>query len=87
MQGRLQQQGEQLRQELQSAHRRSSQQLQSRFTELETTCKELTDKKYKNESAIRDLKMKLVGAEEVSQPAVRVPVIVSLRKTIAISQW
>lgn len=87
MQGRLQQQSEQLHQELQSAHRRSSQQLQSRLTELETTCKELTDKKYKNESAIRDLKMKLVGAEEVSQPAVRVSVIVPLRKAIATSQW
>lgn len=69
MQDRLQQQSEQLRQELQSSHRRSSQQLQSRLTELETTCKELTDKKYKNESAVRDLKMKLVGAEEVSRPA------------------
>lgn len=68
LQDRLQQQSEQLRQEQQSAHRRSSQQLQSRLTELESSCKELTERKYKNESVIRDLKIKLVGAEEVSWP-------------------
>lgn len=66
LQGRLQQQSEQLRQELESAHRRSSQQLQGRLTELESSCKELTERKYKNEATIRDLKVKLVAAEEVS---------------------
>lgn len=66
LQGRLQQQSEQLRQDLESAHRRSSQQLQSRLAELEASCKELTERKYKNEAAVRDLKIKLVGAEEVS---------------------
>lgn len=65
LQGRLQQQTEQLRQDLESAHKVSSQQLQSRVTELEASCKELTERKYKNESVIRDLKIKLVGAEEV----------------------
>lgn len=63
---RLQQQSEQLRHELESAHKRSSQQLQSRLTELEASCRELTERKYKNESVVRDLKIKLVGAEEVS---------------------
>lgn len=66
LQDRLQQQSEQLRQDLESAHRRSSQQLQSRLAELEASCKELTERKYKNEAAVRDLKIKLVGAEEVS---------------------
>lgn len=66
LQSRLQQQTEQVRQELESAHKKSSQQLQSRLTELETSCKELTERKYKNESVIRDLKIKLVGSEEVS---------------------
>ncbi|KAG8003223.1 Spindle assembly abnormal protein 6-like protein [Nibea albiflora] len=65
LQSRLQQQTEQVRQELESAHKKSSQQLQSRLTELETSCKELTERKYKNESVIRDLKIKLSGSEEV----------------------
>lgn len=67
LQSRLQQQTEQLRQELESAHTKSSQQLHSRLSELEASCKELTERKYKNESVIRDLKLKLVGAEEVSE--------------------
>lgn len=66
LQGRLQQQTEQLRQDLESTHRKSSQQLHSRLSELEVSCKELTERKYKNESVIRDLKIKLVGVEEVS---------------------
>ncbi|XP_059197512.1 spindle assembly abnormal protein 6 homolog [Centropristis striata] len=67
LQSRLQQQTEQLRQELESSHQKSSQQLHSRLTELEASCRELTEKKYKNESVIRDLKIKLVGAEEEFQ--------------------
>ncbi|XP_076578752.1 spindle assembly abnormal protein 6 homolog [Chaetodon auriga] len=67
LQSRLQQQTEQLRQELESAHSKSSQQLHSRLTELEASCKELMERKYKNESVIRDLKIKLVGAEEECQ--------------------
>lgn len=67
LQSRLQQQTDQVRQELESAHTKSSQQLQSRLTELETSCKELTERKYKNESVIRDLKIKLVGSEEECQ--------------------
>uniref|UniRef100_A0A671X9T8 Spindle assembly abnormal protein 6 homolog n=1 Tax=Sparus aurata TaxID=8175 RepID=A0A671X9T8_SPAAU len=67
LQSRLQQQTEQLRQELESAHKKSSQQLQSRLSELEASCKELTERKYKNESVIRDQKIKLVGVEEECQ--------------------
>ncbi|KAF3691377.1 Spindle assembly abnormal protein 6 -like protein [Channa argus] len=67
LQNRLQQQTEQLRQELEGAHKQSSQQLQSRLTELEASCRELTERKYKNESVIRDLRIKLVGAEEECQ--------------------
>ncbi|XP_034090964.1 spindle assembly abnormal protein 6 homolog isoform X2 [Gymnodraco acuticeps] len=67
LQSRLQQQTEQIRQELESSHKTSSQQLNSRLTELEASCRELTERKYKNESVIRDLKVKLVGAEEECQ--------------------
>uniref|UniRef100_A0A8C6UEW4 SAS-6 centriolar assembly protein n=1 Tax=Neogobius melanostomus TaxID=47308 RepID=A0A8C6UEW4_9GOBI len=67
LQRRLQEQADQLRQELESAHRSSSQQLRSRVGELEVSCRELTERKYKNESAIRDLRMKLVAAEEEGQ--------------------
>ncbi|TNN61747.1 Spindle assembly abnormal protein 6 [Liparis tanakae] len=67
VESRLQQQMELLRQELESSHKRSSQQLHSRLTELEASCRELTERKYKNESLIRDLKIKLVGAEEECQ--------------------
>ncbi|XP_071059049.1 spindle assembly abnormal protein 6 homolog [Pseudochaenichthys georgianus] len=67
LQSRLQQQTEQIRQELESSHKTSSQQLHSRLTELEASCRELTERKYKNESVIRDLKVKLVGAEEECQ--------------------
>uniref|UniRef100_A0A3P8SB95 Spindle assembly abnormal protein 6 homolog n=1 Tax=Amphiprion percula TaxID=161767 RepID=A0A3P8SB95_AMPPE len=65
LQNKLQQHTEQLRQELESAHTKVSQQLQSRLTELEASCRELTEKKYKNESAIRDLKIKLRLKQQV----------------------
>ncbi|XP_038572833.1 spindle assembly abnormal protein 6 homolog isoform X1 [Micropterus salmoides] len=67
LQSRLQQQAEKLRQELEREHKQSSQQLHSRLTELEASCRELTERKYKNESVIRDLKIKLVGTEEECQ--------------------
>lgn len=65
LQSRSHREVEQLRQELESAQKKSLQQLQSRVVELESSCSELTEKKYKNESVIRDLKVKLVGSEEV----------------------
>ncbi|KAM3619006.1 uncharacterized protein V6R79_001559 [Siganus canaliculatus] len=67
LQSKLQQQTEHLRQELESSHKKSSQQLHSRLMELEASCKELTERKYKNESAIRDLKIKIASAEEECQ--------------------
>lgn len=67
LQRRLQEQADQLRQELESTHRSSSQQLRSRLNELEASCRELTERKYKNESTIRDLRMKLVAADEDAQ--------------------
>lgn len=67
LQSRYQQQTEQLRQELESAHKKSMEQLHSRLMELEASSKELTERKYKNESVIRDLQIKLVGAEEVGE--------------------
>ncbi|XP_024114482.1 spindle assembly abnormal protein 6 homolog [Oryzias melastigma] len=67
LQSRFQQEVEQLRQELEKEQRRSSQQMQGRLGELEASCKELTEKKYKNEAAVRDLKVKLVASEEECQ--------------------
>ncbi|KAI1891933.1 hypothetical protein AGOR_G00148810 [Albula goreensis] len=69
IQTKLQQQNEQLRRELESSHLQNTQQLQSRLTELEASNRELTEKKYKNDSTIRDLKAKLVGLEEESHRA------------------
>ncbi|KAJ8395458.1 hypothetical protein AAFF_G00031920 [Aldrovandia affinis] len=69
IQTRLQQQSVQLRRELESAHLQSTQQLQSRLTELEASSRDLTEKRYKSESTIRDLKAKLVGLEEESHRA------------------
>ncbi|XP_053490439.1 spindle assembly abnormal protein 6 homolog isoform X1 [Ictalurus furcatus] len=69
IQTRLQQQNEQLRRELEATHQRSTQQLQTRLSELETSNRELTEKKYKSDSTIRDLKAKLLGLEEESQRA------------------
>ncbi|KAI5609839.1 spindle assembly abnormal protein 6-like isoform X1, partial [Silurus asotus] len=69
IQTRLQQQNEQLRRELEATHQRSTHQLQTRLSELETSNRELTEKKYKSDSTIRDLKAKLLGLEEESQRA------------------
>lgn len=65
LQSRLQQQAEQLRLELEASHQRSSQQLQNRLAQLESSCRELTDRRYQNEALIRDLKVRLMAAEEV----------------------
>lgn len=67
LQKRLQHQSEQVLQDLDSAHKRSSQQLQCRMSQLEASCQELNEVKLKNESLIRELKIKLVDAEEVSK--------------------
>uniref|UniRef100_A0AAR2K6B9 Spindle assembly abnormal protein 6 homolog n=1 Tax=Pygocentrus nattereri TaxID=42514 RepID=A0AAR2K6B9_PYGNA len=78
IQTKLQQQNDQLRRELEAAHQRSTQQLQVRLSELETSNRELTEKKYKSDSTIRDLKAKVLGLEEESQRAKQQ--VISLRR-------
>uniref|UniRef100_A0A8B9HN11 Spindle assembly abnormal protein 6 homolog n=1 Tax=Astyanax mexicanus TaxID=7994 RepID=A0A8B9HN11_ASTMX len=78
IQTRLQQQNDQLRRELESAHQRSTQQLQTRLSELEASNRDLTEKKYKSDSTIRDLKAKVLGLEEESQRAKQQ--VISLRR-------
>ncbi|MGH0182810.1 UNVERIFIED_CONTAM: hypothetical protein FKN15_010531 [Acipenser sinensis] len=56
---------EQQKREMEMAHSRAVQHLESRVTELESTNKELTERKYKSDSAIRELKAKLTGLEEI----------------------
>ncbi|XP_041913195.1 spindle assembly abnormal protein 6 homolog isoform X1 [Alosa sapidissima] len=68
-QTRLQQQNEQLRRELETMHQRSTEQLQSRLAELDASSRDLTDRRYRNEATIRDLKAKLTGVEEECQRA------------------
>uniref|UniRef100_A0A8C4S7N3 Spindle assembly abnormal protein 6 homolog n=1 Tax=Erpetoichthys calabaricus TaxID=27687 RepID=A0A8C4S7N3_ERPCA len=65
----FQQNLEQQRKELESSHQKSMQQLQIKLAELETANKELTERKYKSDSMIRDLKAKLVGFEDESHRA------------------
>lgn len=73
LQERLRQETQQVRRDLESAHQRSSQQMQSRLAQLETSCGELGDSNFKNQAALRDLKSKLAGAEEVRPPIAAPP--------------
>ncbi|XP_062307055.1 spindle assembly abnormal protein 6 homolog [Osmerus eperlanus] len=68
-QTKLLQQSEQLRKDLESTHTRNTQQLQNQLAEAEASNRDLTEKRYKNESTIRDLKSKLVGLEDESHRA------------------
>ncbi|XP_037105301.1 spindle assembly abnormal protein 6 homolog isoform X2 [Syngnathus acus] len=67
LQERQQQQTQKHCQELERAHQRDSQQMQSRLVQLETSCGELSDRDYQNQAALRDLKAKLAAAEEECQ--------------------
>ncbi|XP_024908064.1 spindle assembly abnormal protein 6 homolog isoform X5 [Pteropus alecto] len=62
-----QQQHEQQKKDLEILHQRNVQQLQNRLSELEATNKDLTERKYKGDSSIRELKAKLSGVEEELQ--------------------
>ncbi|XP_037355342.1 spindle assembly abnormal protein 6 homolog isoform X3 [Talpa occidentalis] len=62
-----QQQHEQQKKDLETLHQRNIQQLQNRLSELETANKDLTERKYKGDSTIRELKAKLSGVEEELQ--------------------
>ncbi|XP_067394489.1 spindle assembly abnormal protein 6 homolog [Emydura macquarii macquarii] len=64
-----QQQHEQQKKELESLHQRSIQQLQNRLSELEIANKDLTERRYKGDSTIRELKAKLSGIEDECQRA------------------
>uniref|UniRef100_A0A4W2D515 Spindle assembly abnormal protein 6 homolog n=1 Tax=Bos indicus x Bos taurus TaxID=30522 RepID=A0A4W2D515_BOBOX len=64
-----QQQHEQQKKDLEILHQRNMQQLQNRLSELETANKDLTERKYKGDSTIRELKAKLSGVEEELQRA------------------
>ncbi|KAM4709270.1 spindle assembly abnormal protein 6 homolog [Discoglossus pictus] len=55
---------EQQKKELETSTSRTIQHLESRISELETANKDLTERKYKSESCIRELKGKLAGLEE-----------------------
>ncbi|XP_061154104.1 spindle assembly abnormal protein 6 homolog [Syngnathus typhle] len=68
LQERQQQQTQKHCQDLERAHQRDSQQMQSRLVQLETSCGELSDRDYQNQAALRDLKAKLVAAKEVRLP-------------------
>ncbi|XP_056132727.1 spindle assembly abnormal protein 6 homolog [Lampris incognitus] len=78
MQTKLHEQNEQLRQELESTHKKTTQQLQSKIAELEACNRELTERKYKNEACITDLKIKFAAGEEECQRAKQQ--VISLRR-------
>ncbi|KFV10767.1 Spindle assembly abnormal protein 6, partial [Tauraco erythrolophus] len=68
-QAQYQQQHEQQKKELENLHQKSIQQLQSRLSELEVINKDLTERKYKGDSTVRELKAKLSGMEDECQRA------------------
>ncbi|OXB66166.1 hypothetical protein ASZ78_012965 [Callipepla squamata] len=68
-QTQYQQQHEQQKKELEALHQRSVQQLQNRLSELEVINKDLTERRYKGDSTVRELKAKLSGVEDECQRA------------------
>ncbi|XP_004699290.1 spindle assembly abnormal protein 6 homolog [Echinops telfairi] len=62
-----QQQHEQQKQDLEILHQRNITQLQNRLSEFEAANKDLTERKYKGDSTVRELKAKLSGVEEELQ--------------------
>uniref|UniRef100_A0A674JYL3 Spindle assembly abnormal protein 6 homolog n=1 Tax=Terrapene triunguis TaxID=2587831 RepID=A0A674JYL3_9SAUR len=69
VQTQYQQQHEQQKKELENLHQKSIQQLQNRLSELEIANKDLTERRYKGDSTIRELKAKLSGIEDECQRA------------------
>nr|XP_032660829.1 spindle assembly abnormal protein 6 homolog isoform X2 [Chelonoidis abingdonii] len=69
VQTQYQQQHEQQKKELESLHQKSIQQLQNRLSELEIANKDLTERRYKGDSTIRELKAKLSGIDDECQRA------------------
>ncbi|NWI90283.1 SAS6 protein, partial [Pitta sordida] len=68
-QTQYQQQHEQQKKELENLHQKSIQQLQNRLSELEVINKDLTERRYKGDSTVRELKAKLSGIEDECQRA------------------
>ncbi|XP_032923412.1 spindle assembly abnormal protein 6 homolog isoform X2 [Catharus ustulatus] len=68
-QTQYQQQHEQQKKELENLHQKSIQQLQNRLSELEIINKDLTERRYKGDSTVRELKAKLSGLEDECQRA------------------
>ncbi|XP_028918495.1 spindle assembly abnormal protein 6 homolog isoform X1 [Ornithorhynchus anatinus] len=66
-QAQYQQMLEQQKKELESLHQRNVLQLQSRLSELEVANKDLTERRYKGDSTVRELKSKLSGLEDECQ--------------------
>ncbi|XP_009645804.2 spindle assembly abnormal protein 6 homolog [Egretta garzetta] len=68
-QAQYQQQHEQQKKELENLHQKSIQQLQNRLSELEVINKDLTERRYKGDSTVRELKAKLSGVDDECQRA------------------
>ncbi|NXT17371.1 SAS6 protein, partial [Syrrhaptes paradoxus] len=68
-QAQYQQQHEQQKKELENLHQKSIQQLQNKLSELEVINKDLTERRYKGDSTVRELKAKLSGIEDECQRA------------------
>ncbi|KFO94422.1 Spindle assembly abnormal protein 6, partial [Buceros rhinoceros silvestris] len=68
-QTQYQQQHEQQKKELENLHQKSIQQLQNRLSELEVINKDLTERRYKGDSTVRELKAKLSATEDECQRA------------------
>ncbi|NXW95075.1 SAS6 protein, partial [Alopecoenas beccarii] len=66
-QAQYQQQHEQQKKELENLHQKSIQQLQNRLSEFEVINKDLTERRYKGDSTVRELKAKLSGIEDECQ--------------------
>ncbi|XP_042534714.1 spindle assembly abnormal protein 6 homolog isoform X1 [Dipodomys spectabilis] len=62
-----QQQHEQQKKDLEILHQQNVHQLQNRLSDLEAANKELTERKYKGDSTVRELKAKLSAVEEELQ--------------------
>ncbi|KAG9486865.1 hypothetical protein GDO78_006975 [Eleutherodactylus coqui] len=69
MQTQYKHQYEQQKREMESSSNRTIQHLESRVSEAETLNKDLTERKYKSESCIRELKGKLTAMEEENHRA------------------
>ncbi|XP_062835622.1 spindle assembly abnormal protein 6 homolog isoform X2 [Anolis carolinensis] len=69
IQVQYQQQNEQQKRDLECLHQKTVLQLQTRLNEVESANKELTEKRYKGDSTVRELKAKLSGIEDECQRA------------------